>query len=220
MHNVLYMLLETIRQRPAKHTAMPMTASAKIGPNAIIQPVTALRERYGETRAHAILEQGGQAHLCTQLPEHMVDEGDFHELVRALAAQLGPEPTHSLLYEAGERTARYLLQHRIPRPFQALVKRLPRLLGLRLLMWAIGKHAWTFVGSGQFRFVVQQKQPTIHLNVSYPSIPPVASFYGGTFAQLIQVLIDPQATVQTSASDAAGTLDCRYKLVWHSAPSV
>jgi divinyl protochlorophyllide a 8-vinyl-reductase len=197
-----------------------MTASARIGPNAIIQPVATLRDRYGKAEADAILERGGQAHLCTQLPEHMVEEGEFHTLARALLAELGPEPTHSLLYEAGERTARYLLQHRIPRPFQALVVRMPRMLGLRLLMWAIGKHAWTFVGSGQFRFVVQQQQPTIHLNVSYPSVPAVASFYGGTFAQLIQVLIDPQATVQTSASDAAGTLDCRYKLVWRSAPSV
>jgi divinyl protochlorophyllide a 8-vinyl-reductase len=196
-----------------------MTASAKIGPNAIIQTVVALRERYGEPEANAILERGGQAHLCTQLPEHMVDEGQFHTLVRALLAELGPEPTHNLLYESGERTARYLLQHRIPRPFQALVKRMPRLLGLRLFMWAIGQHAWTFVGSGQFRFVVEQ-QPVIHLNVSYPSVPAVASFYGGTFTYLIQVLIDPQATVQTSASDAAGTLDCRYTLVWHGTPSV
>jgi divinyl protochlorophyllide a 8-vinyl-reductase len=196
-----------------------MTASAKIGPNAIIQPVAALRERYGEPEANAILERGGQAHLCTQLPEHMVEEGEFHTLARALLAELGPEPTHSLLYEAGERTASYLLQHRIPRPFQALVKRLPRSPGLRLLMWGIGQHAWTFVGSGQFRFVVQ-KTPTIHLKVSYPSVPVVASFYGGTFTHLIQVLIDPQATVQMSASDAAGTLDCRYKLVWHGAQSL
>jgi bacteriochlorophyll 4-vinyl reductase len=86
-------------------------------------------------------------------------------------------------------------------------------------MSAIGQHAWTFVGSGQFRFVVRH-QPTIYVVVSYPSVPSVASFYGGTFTQLIQVLIDPAATVHVSASDDAGTLDCRYQLVWHGAQSV
>jgi divinyl protochlorophyllide a 8-vinyl-reductase len=195
---------------------------ARIGPNAIIQTVHVLRDQYGTSEADALLERGGQAHLLHELPTTMVDEDEFHTLARALLEQIGPEQTAQVLYESGQRTADYLLAHRIPRPFQRLVKMplLPRRVGLYLLLWAISKHAWTFVGSGAFRFAVTNR-PTIRVTVTHPSVMPVARFYGGTFAHLVYMLIDRQAIVQIDTSQPpSGGIECVYTLTLHSGQTV
>lgn len=184
---------------------------ARIGPNAIIQTVAALRDHYGIAPANALLAQSGQSHLIEQLPTEMVPESEFHVLVQALASQIGAEQVVRILDDAGQRTADYLLTHRIPRFFQRLVRVLPRRIGLWLLLKAISQHAWTFVGSGQFRFAVTH-HPTLQLKVTYPSVSPVASFYGGTFTHLIHTLIDQRATVQTSTSQDTGGILCLYTL--------
>lgn len=182
-----------------------------IGPNAIIQTVHSLRSRYGTAEANDLLQRSGQGHLVEQLPEAMVDETAFHSLVDALLAQLGESQTGQILQEAGQRTADYLLAHRIPRFFQRLVSVQPRRIGLALLLAAIRRHAWTFVGSGQFHFTITQR-PTIHIRVVCPSVPPVAHFYGGTFARLVCVLIDRQTSLETVASQDAGGINCIYTL--------
>jgi divinyl protochlorophyllide a 8-vinyl-reductase len=52
--------------------------------------------------------------------------------------------------EAGSRTADYIIANRIPKPAVWLLRHLPALLAAPLLMAAIRKHAWTFVGAGVF----------------------------------------------------------------------
>ncbi|NJO85258.1 MAG: bacteriochlorophyll 4-vinyl reductase [Blastochloris sp.] len=187
--------------------------SARMGPNAIIQTVHALREQLGEAEANALLVQHAHAHLVDALPSEMIDEAAFHTLVQMLVVQMGSAPTGHILHDAGQRTAHYLLLHRIPRFFQRLVGWLPRRAGLWLLLTAIGKHAWTFAGSGQFRFVVQQ-QPTIYLTIQHPTVQPVAHFYGGTFGVLVQTLIDPQTTVHIGTNQHNQQLDCIYTLAF------
>lgn len=190
---------------------MQTTAPARMGPNAIIQTVLALHDRFGEPQARTLLVQSGQSQWAAHLPEEMIDEAAFHTLVQALVAQVGAEQTAQILHDAGQRTADYLLAHRIPRFFQRLVRMLPRRVGLWLLLQAITQHAWTFVGSGQFRFRVSQ-QPTLQLRITYPSVPVVASFYGGTFTRLIHALIDQRAMVSASTSQDTGSIDCLYTL--------
>jgi divinyl protochlorophyllide a 8-vinyl-reductase len=183
--------------------------AARIGPNAIIQTVKALYDQCGEARAIALLEQGGQEHLITALPTEMVDEAEFHALVKMLVVQTAETQAAQILQDAGQRTARYLLAHRIPKFFQHLVGWLPHRPGLALLLWAISLNAWTFVGSGTFSYAMS-RPPTIHISVTHPSVSPVAHFYGGTFAHLVQVLIDEHLTLQTSTTEHAGTIDCVY----------
>jgi divinyl protochlorophyllide a 8-vinyl-reductase len=198
---------------------MRTTDQMKIGPNAIIQTVYALRAHYGDDEANDLLRRGDHAHLIDNLPAEMVDEAEFHALVHMVQAEIGEAQTASILQDAGQRTADYLLAHRIPRFFQRLVRLLPRRLGLALLLKAISRHAWTFVGSGQFRFHIA-RQPTIHVLVTYPSVTPVAHFYGGTFAHLLHTLIDPHATLQTATSQEASAIDCTYTLLFSSSQAV
>ncbi len=197
---------------------MPASDPARIGPNSIIQTVGALRVSCGEAEADDLLTRSGEGHLVDHLPEEMVNESEFHRLVQVLVAELGPEQTAQVLHESGERTADYLLAHRIPRFFQRLVKVLPRRAGLALLLWAVSFNAWTFVGSGQFRFAVG-RELVIRVHVSHPSVLPVAHFYGGTFTRLVHILIDPQATVRTAADQTAHGIDCTYTLLLHRGSS-
>lgn len=204
-------------QRPADapdHPTGPAPGRAIIGPNAIIQTVGALQDRYGADEAAALLARGGKPGLAEHLPTAMIDEQEFHTLVCLLDAAIGPAATTEILQEAGRRTGRYVLTHRLPQPVQRLIRLLPRRIGLRLLLQAMSFNAWTFIGSGTFRFQAElwHPQPTISVRVVCPSAPTVAGFYGGTFACLLQELIGPQTTVQTSTNQHTDGIDCTYTL--------
>lgn len=189
----------------------PAVAEARIGPNALIQSVNALREQYNEDLIRTILGQCGQEDLLVTSPTTMVAEQAFADLVVALADQLEIEPARQVLWRAGQLTAGYLLQHRIPRPFQWLLRPLPHRPALQLLLLAVGKHAWTFVGSGQFSYVVGKMPELTVLTRLYPG-EAVCGFYGGTFDHLIHVLITAQAQTQVTTLLAAGQTKCVYTI--------
>lgn len=188
---------------------------AKIGPNALIQTVRSLRETVSDRQLMTILHQAKQEYLLHETVTGMVDERAFAELVAALAAQLGLAQARQVLWRAGELTAGYLLQHRIPQPFQWLLRPLPNRLALKLLLLAISKHAWTFAGSGSFQYEVGQQA---RLTVTSPIRPgeAVCGFYGGTFAHLIRVLIDTQAQVETKVSASDGWARCIYLIQYRA----
>ena len=71
----------------------------------------------------------------------------MHQALRAIEPEMAP----SLAWAAGERTAQYILAHRIPQAAQVVLKLLPAALAGPLLSKAIAKHAWTFAGYGAFR---------------------------------------------------------------------
>lgn len=190
--------------------------NARIGPNAIIQTVAALKENCGSARAEEILYAGGQPHLVDHLPTHMVNEQEFLSLIHLLLNQVGSEQTRHILERSGHLTGDYVLAYRIPKPFQRLLtwRIVPRHLSLSLLMTAIAKSAWTFVGSGQFRFVGGNER-TISITNRAPDqeIPPeICSFYGGTFAKLVQVLIDAHMVVCPTTNENNKTTRCAYRI--------
>ncbi len=200
------------------HTA----TEPQIGPNAIIQSVRVLQHCCGNEATTALLHQSSHPalrHLPEALPETMVPETLFHALVAELEHQLGPETTTAILEQAGHQTADYLLAHRIPRPFQVVVRSLPKRAGLWLLLVAIKQHAWTFAGSGSFSTagILTAPTPTLHLSLPPIARAPVAAFYAGTFRRLFQVLITPACQVEQSAwespaAPAESFVKCLYKL--------
>lgn len=163
-------------------------AAAKIGPNALIQTVRALAEQQELDSCITLLAQIDELALLSDDPEQMVLEARFIRLVQALAAQVEPAMAQAILFRSGIYTAEYLLAHRIPGIFQHLLKSLPPRLALRLLLSAIGKHAWTFIGSGAFRY---QMRPTtaIEIQGSERHHPCVSSFFAGTLTHLFQTLV-------------------------------
>lgn len=188
-------------------------STARIGPNSIIQTVRALKEIYGAEQAATILSQGGHARLYDYIPTDMVAEAEFAELVALLDTHLGSSAARQVLERSGQLTAYYLLQHRIPGPFQALLKVLPHRLGLRLLFAAIGKNAWTFVGSGTFRYTLG-RPPGFTVISGIAAAEAVSGFYGGTFRQLIHSLIDAQAEVTLAECSAGNSTRCIYVIIF------
>lgn len=120
---------------------------ALIGPNAVLQAVAVMEERLGHAETQAILADAQIARLPSG--EHMIPEIEALRLHRWMALH---DPMGALVIaeEAGARTADYIIAHRIPRAAAWLLRHLPAMLAAPLLMAAIRKHAWTFVGAGAF----------------------------------------------------------------------
>jgi len=199
-----------------------MTAAAvsagRIGPNAITRVAEVLPALLGDAGTRALFEAAGLGGYLSQPPEGMVDETEVARLHRVLRQQLGPAVAGQVARSAGMRTADYLLARRIPKPVQWLLKRLPPVLAARVLLQAIGRHAWTFAGSGQFQAVAGRPCVlTIRDNPlcrGVASAHPACDFYSATFERLFQVLVHPATQVVETQCEARGDPVCRFELRW------
>jgi divinyl protochlorophyllide a 8-vinyl-reductase len=189
-------------------------AAGRIGPNA----VTRLAEALGEGRAAAVFGAAGLAGRLAEPPGRMVPEAEVIALHRAARALLGEAEAAAAAREAGVLTARYLLAHRIPAPMQRLLRLLPARLAAALLFRAIGRHAWTFAGSGRFRVL-----PGRPLRFAIEGGPiaragaadhPVCGYYAATFETLFRALVQPRAQVVETACEAMGAPECAFTVTW------
>lgn len=194
--------------------AGPQTEGTRlIGPNALIQTAAALAELEGESAA-TVLQAAGEPLVREHPPDDMVDERRFAALVRSLVVELGVARAERVLVRSGSLTADYLIANRIPQPFQWLVRRLPRDLGLRLLLGAIASHAWTFAGSGHFRYELHGDGKVELAIEDCPACrglvteQPVCGFYAGTFERLFRRLVDDRLRVREAGCQACGGTRC------------
>lgn len=198
--------------------AVPVPQAARIGPNAIIQLVAAVRAALGGQAAADLLAAAGLSGYRTALPDSMVPEAEVIRLHRAAVARFGATGAASLAREAGRLTGDYLLAHRIPKAAQFVLKRLPAPLASRILLGAVAKHAWTFAGSGTF--AVERAAPAVVTIADSPMCRgrrdgvPVCDFYTGTFERLYRVLVHPAALARETACTAAGDPICRFEITW------
>ncbi|ABC21417.1 bacteriochlorophyll 4-vinyl reductase [Rhodospirillum rubrum F11] len=204
-------------------SATPIPPHGRIGPNAIIRVIDALRTTIGETACARIVEEAGLATYLDQPPQAMVDETEVARLHGALRANLDRETAEAVCRDAGEATAGYLLANRIPAAAQSVIKLLPPGLGSRALLAGIGRHAWTFAGSGQF--TIRHGTPLV-LSIAHCPLchalaghAPACSYYAATFEGLYRVLISPHARVREIACQAAGAPACQFAVTWTRAAS-
>jgi divinyl protochlorophyllide a 8-vinyl-reductase len=148
----------------------------------------------------------------------MVQEAEVRKLHGALRQQLGAAAAGQVGRDAGLRTGDYLLAHRIPKPMQRLLAHLPAALAARVLLAAITRNAWTFVGSG--RFQARAGNPVLltirgnPLCVGQSAEAPACDFYAATFERLFAALVHPAATVREVACEACGDDCCRFEIRW------
>jgi divinyl protochlorophyllide a 8-vinyl-reductase len=197
---------------------MSAVTGARIGPNAIIRVAEVMRETVGEAGTADVFREAGLQPYLDALPEHMVDEREVTALHNALRATLGEERARAVSHEAGLRTGDYLLANRIPRLAQRVLKVLPPRLAARVLLAAIGKHSWTFAGSGVFK-----AEPGNPVRVSIAGCPvchgmtaeePICAFYAGTFERLFRTLVSRRTVVTETACQATGAPACAFELRW------
>jgi divinyl protochlorophyllide a 8-vinyl-reductase len=190
--------------------------TGRIGPNAVIRLAEALDaiESRAVTRKLFIAAHLGA--YVDALPQAMVPEEEVTVLHHRLRSDLGPGRAASVSWIAGQRTADYLLAHRIPKPVQRLLRLLPKRLSAYILLKAIGAHAWTFAGTS--RFTWKMGRP---ITLSFEDCPlcrgdtaaqPCCSYYAATFERLFRVLIDSAATVAETGCIATGGAACRFEI--------
>jgi len=193
-------------------------AGARIGPNVIIRLGEALEARLGRAVRDDIFAAADLSEYLRTEPTAMVPEADVVALNRSLRGHLATDTADAIVRDAGERTAGYLLAHRIPPLAQRLLSVLPASLAARLLLALICRHAWTFAGSagvtlhgGRRRRVVFEGSP---LARGVVSATPVCGFYAGTFEGLFRALVAPNAQVREVTCAATGASSCTLELSW------
>jgi len=199
-------------------------AAARIGPNAVTRLAEALAGMRGEGAAREVFARAGLAHHLEAPPERMVAERDVIALHAALAAALPAAEAEAVAAEAGRLTGAYLLAHRIPAPMRLLLPWLPARMAARILLAAVGRHAWTFAGSGRFarepgrglRFVIAGGP----LAGGREAAGPVCAYYGATFEALFRALVHPRARIVATAGEALGAPACLLQVRWSGRESV
>lgn len=196
---------------------MDTPLTGRIGPNAILQVAQALLE-HDETLPSRVFSTAGLRHHLDTPPERMVDEDEVSRLQQALHAELGTTEARAISRRAGARTGDYLLTHRIPRRIQPILRRMPASWASRVLLHAIGKHSWTFAGSGTFHF--SAKYP-VSLEIAGCPIcrhlhadQPVCDFYAATFEQIFRSLVHPASRCRQLSCAAAGADACVFRIEW------
>ena len=194
------------------------SSMGRIGPNAISQLAAVLGDRAGSGPVQRLFEAAGMAHYLDAMPEEMVDEQEVRALHATLRRQFGPACAQALARAAGRRTAGYLLERRIPKAAQWLLRRLPRPIAVRLLLRAIERNAWTFAGSGAFCAVYGKPA---RLGITHNPLCrglrselPACDFYAGTFEALFRSLINPEAKAREVNCEAMGDAACVFELDW------
>lgn len=187
--------------------------AARIGPNALIQTAAVLCARFGDAEAGDVL-MAATGRTIERLPSDMVHEGEVNSLMAELRKRYGHELAASILHESGERTAAYLLANRIPAAAQWVIRMLPRMLGTRLLLSAVGRHAWTFAGSGRFSYIVGSPTTLCFGDCAIcrgrSDAAPVCDYYAATFETLFRKLVNSHTRVREVECCAAGGSVCRF----------
>ncbi|MCR9180755.1 MAG: bacteriochlorophyll 4-vinyl reductase [Erythrobacteraceae bacterium] len=186
-------------------------AAALIGPNAVLQTVAAMEEHLGRAETLAILADA----QIDRLPsgESMIPELHALRLHRWLALH-DPLGSFTIADEAGSRTADYIIANRIPKAAARLLRHLPASLAAPLLMAAIRKHAWTFIGAGAFTPHGAWRFSIDRTCADDPVQPPDSLFhwYAAVFTRLYRCLVASDCTCLVQITARSDRLVRHYRI--------
>ena len=192
---------------------------ARIGPNAVLQLVEALKARDLADLIGPLFRHAGAADWLEAPPGAMVDERRVARLHREVRTVLPAAEANATLAEAGLRTADYILANRIPAPAQALLKVLPAGPAAQILVRAIRANAWTFAGSSRFEASVSGSQAVFTLRgnplcAGEIAAEPLCVWHAAVFQRLFQVLVSRRTVVVETHCEARGDDRCRFVADW------
>ena len=188
------------------------THGARIGPNAVIQMGEALRANAGrEFERNVFMLAGLQCYLVAP-PGAMIPEGEAIAIFQTLFRDAGvsSDDANAIARDAGLRTGDYILANRIPKAAQSVLKVLPRPLAARALLGAIGKHSWTFAGSGR---VTCRYGRLLSIEIANnPLAFDGCAWHCAVFERLFGAIVYPQVHVKHTGCCAAGNEACRFEI--------
>jgi divinyl protochlorophyllide a 8-vinyl-reductase len=202
----------------AVHDPAQVHQAPRIGPNSVAQTLRALRELEPPECAVRVAALAG---LPEPLPEGMIPEAWFVQLIQALRAELPAGRSEAVLRRSGTYTAAYVGQRRIPAPVRGLLAVLPARLALPLLLAAFRRHAWTFAGAGTFTVeggfpgtILLDGCPTCRTGSARSLGGQAGAYYEAAFEGLLQ-LAARGVRVREIACQADGAPRCRFQLSVH-----
>lgn len=193
-------------------TLAPAGAEPRVGPNAVTQLAAVLEDAWGRETADAVFADADLIAYRTTPPDRMVPQTHAAALHRALYDALPQGEAEALAFEAGVRTADYLLIHRIPKPAQALLRVLPARLAAGMLLRLMAAHAWTFAGSGEVR-VQGGRVCRIEIRANPLATAP-CEWHRGVFQRLFSELVRTPSTVRETACTGAGAPACVFEVTF------
>ncbi len=206
--------------QPTRPLADVDRTEGRIGPNAILQVFTVLEEKAGAGKRDAIARYAGLSRYLLKTPSSMVAENEVVQLHKAVRQALPTTQADDVLREAGSRTALYILEHRIPKIVKSVLKRMPARIAGRALLHAIARHAWTFAGSGTFRF-----EGGYPARIELADCPACFQVYGpgeecvyytATMEGLFRALAHPNACVLEQLRPDSDGRTRHFRLVWQA----
>ena len=193
-------------------------ASGRIGPNAAIQLIAALKARGEEAALRSIFRMADCEDWLEHPPTRMIDETAAARLHAATRRMLPPARATATLADAGTLTGDYLLANRIPRFAQTLLRLAPPRLAAALLLKAIRAHAWTFAGSGRFEARLRKGvELRIYANpvaLRERTSDPVCVWHAAVMERLFRALVSPRARVRETSWCARGDVCCCFEIDW------
>lgn len=194
---------------PVEHGST-IDAVPRVGPNAITQMRTVLCERLGEETARRVFCQAGLERDFAVPPSEMVREQTAADLFQTVFRELPRPIADDIAGQAGQRTAGYILAHRIPRLAQIALRRLPIFLARPMLLSAIARNAWTFAGSGEVS--VKRSAPcTIEIRQN-PLAVPGCVWHVAVFQTLFRTLVVSDISVEQTQCCSEGSDVCCFEL--------
>lgn len=186
-------------------------ACARIGPNAVIQMGEALRAYAGREFQRDVFVRAGLQRYLDELPAAMIPQDEAIAIFRTLYQDAGVSlhDANAIARDAGLRTGDYILANRIPRIAQTVLKRLPKALAARALLGAIGKHSWTFAGSG--RFSAKYGRPLVIEIAANPLAFDHCAWHCAVFERLFGALVSRHAHAVCVRPTPNGS-DCRFEI--------
>lgn len=188
-------------------------ATGLIGPNALTQLLPLLEQAGGRRLRDSLLAEAG----IFELPDMsgLIPEGPVARLHQAMRYEI-PDLAPALAWEAGVRTADYIIANRIPRAGRVVLKLLPPRLGTPVLVTVIARHAWTFAGSGDF-MVVRGRPPVFTISDNpvvrgERSDMPLCNWHAAVFEQLFRKLVTDDYRCREVACCSGGAPACRFEL--------
>lgn len=184
----------------------------RIGPNAVIQLAAVLEDAWGRETADAVFADANLIAYRTTPPAQMVPQSHAAALHRALYEALPQDEAEALAFEAGVRTADYLLAHRIPKPAQTLLRLLPPRAAAAMLLRLMAAHAWTFAGSGAVR-ISTGRICRLEI-VANPLATAPCEWHRGVFQRLFDDLVRGPVTIRETACSGAGAPACVFEVTF------
>lgn len=179
-----------------------------IGPNSVTQLEHACDQILGREETIYLFTAAGFYKYIQMPPIKMVPEDHPAKLFDMLYRIYPRDTADRIAKLAGELTADYVIENRIPGFAAQLLKWMPAKFAGSGLLKAIQKNSWTFAGSG---ICQAGTDGAPHVSIKdNPIKMPGAAWHVGVFQRMFRRLVCAHATVGYLSDDSTGTFDIRY----------